>query len=73
MSMNTTRGGKQRGESKGAVSYTCPICGAENNKRHSLAVKGGRICRSHPQAAKVEAINAARLRTRQPAILVAVA
>lgn len=73
MSMNTTRGGRQRGESKGVQTTTCAICGQQVNKRRSLAVQGGRICRTHPQAAKIEALNAARLRARQPIALVAVA
>ena len=73
MSMNTNRGGAMRGEAKGIRTTTCMICGEQVSNRKSVAVQDGRICKAHPEAAKVVALNAARMRSGQAAVLLAVA
>ena len=73
MANGTNKGGKIRHESVGAAMVACALCGAEVSKRQSIAVKGGRICKGHEEAQKIMAVNAARIRSRLPVTLVAVA
>ena len=71
MANGTNRGGQRRGEVVGSVTVTCLECGQEVSKRNSLAVQGGRICKAHPSALRIAALNAARMRQGQSAVLLA--
>lgn len=52
-SRGTTRGGKQRGETKGFQWYQCPLCKTKVTRRKSRQVNGPkegekvRVCKTH--------------------------